>query len=38
MKYIEEGIDKNGDVCFFLLENADLVGTFATREEAESNL
>ena len=38
MRYIEEGIDKNGDVCFFLLEDADLVGTFTTREEAESNL
>jgi len=38
MRYIEEGVNKDGDVCFFLLEDADLVSTFTTREEAESNL
>lgn len=38
MKYIEEGIDLNGNTCWFVLENADLIGTFNSLEEAESNL
>jgi len=38
MRYIEEGIDLNGTICWFVLENADLIGIFYTLEEAESNL
>ncbi len=38
MRYIEEGIDLNGDPCWFVLENADLIGTYSTLEEAQNNL
>jgi len=38
MRYIEEGIDLDNNPCWFVLENADLIGIFYTQEEAEANL
>ena len=38
MKYIEEGIDLNGNSCWFVLEGANLIGVFYILEEAEANL
>ena len=38
MKYIEEGIGLDGNSCWFVLENADLIGIFNSLEEAEANL
>lgn len=38
MRYIEEGINLNGDPCWFVLENVDLIGTYLTLEEAQNNL
>ena len=38
MKIIEEGINKDGVWCWFVLEDANLVGVYETLEEAEQNL
>lgn len=38
MRYIEEGIDKDGVQCWFVLEDANLIGIFYTQAEAENNL
>jgi hypothetical protein len=38
MKIIEEGINKDGVRCWFVLEDANLVGVYETLEEAEQNL
>jgi hypothetical protein len=38
MKYIEEGIDKDGNICWFVLEGADLIGIYYSLEEAQNNL
>ena len=38
MRIIEEGIDKDGNNCWFILEDANLVGIYYTLEEANSNL
>ena len=38
MRTIEEGIDKDNQPCWFVLEDANLVGVYNTSEEAESNL
>jgi hypothetical protein len=38
MKIIEEGINKDGVQCWFVLEDANLVGVYETLEEAEQNL
>jgi hypothetical protein len=35
---IEEGTDKDGTQCWFVLNGADLIGIFYTLEEAENNL
>jgi hypothetical protein len=35
---IEEGIDKDGTQCWFVLDDADLIGIFYTLEEAQNNL
>jgi hypothetical protein len=33
---IEEGIDKDGKKCWFLLEDANLIGIFYSYEEASN--
>jgi hypothetical protein len=33
---IETGIDKDGVECWFVLENADLIGIYYTLEEAQN--
>jgi hypothetical protein len=38
MRTIEEGINKDNQPCWFVLEDANLVGVYNTSEEAESNL
>ena len=38
MRYIEEGIDKDGTQCWFVLEDANFVGIFYTEGEAQNNL
>ncbi len=38
MKYIEQGTDLKGNPCWFVLENADLLGIYTTLEEAQNNL
>jgi hypothetical protein len=38
MRIIEEGINKDGERCWFILEDANLVGVYTTLEEAENNL
>ena len=38
MRIIEEGIDKDGTQCWFILEGAELIGIYSTREEAEQNI
>jgi hypothetical protein len=35
---IEEGIDKDGIQCWFVLDGADFVGIFYTLEEAQNIL
>ena len=38
MRYIEEGLNKDGVQCWFVLQDADLIGIYLTLEEAQSNL
>jgi hypothetical protein len=38
MRIIEESVDVNGTQCWFILENADLIGIYYSLEEAENNL
>ena len=38
MRTIEEGIDKDGTQCWFVLEGANLISVHYTLEEAENNL
>jgi hypothetical protein len=38
MRNIEEGIDIEGTQCWFVLENAELVGVYYSLEEAENLL
>lgn len=38
MRTIEEGVDINGNPCWFVLEDADLIGIYNTYQEAENNL
>lgn len=33
---IEEGIDKDGISCWFVLDSADFIGIFYTLEEAQN--
>jgi hypothetical protein len=35
---IEEGIDKEGVQCWFVLEDANLIGTYYTEQEAKDQL
>ncbi len=36
MKYVETGIDLDGNPCWFVLEGADLVGIYYSEAEANS--
>lgn len=38
MRTIEEGIDIDGNQCWFVLQDAELVGIYYSMEEAENNL
>ena len=38
MRIIEEGIDKDNNQCWFVVEEANLIGTYYTLAEAQSNL
>jgi hypothetical protein len=38
MRTIEEGLDKDGLQCWFVLENANLIGIYYSLDDAESNL
>lgn len=38
MRYIEQGIDKDGNDIWFVLENANLIGIYETEQEAIDNL
>lgn len=38
MKYIEKGIDKDGNEVWFVLQEAQLIGIYTTEEEANNNL
>lgn len=38
MRYIEQGIDLEGNDVWFVLEGANLIGIFETEEEANNNL
>lgn len=38
MRTVEQGFDKEGTQCWFVLDNANLIGTYYTEEEANSNL
>tara|TARA_R110001606_G_C15051637_1_gene613614 strand:+ start:526 stop:642 length:117 start_codon:yes stop_codon:yes gene_type:complete len=38
MRYIEEGIDKDGIQVWFVLEEADLIGICYTEQEAKDLL
>jgi len=38
MKYIEEHIDIEGNIIYIVLEDADMISTHTTREEAETEL
>lgn len=38
MRYIEEHIDIEGNTIYIVLENADMISTHTTREEAEAEL
>jgi len=38
MRTIEEGIDKDNTQCWFVIEDANLIGVYYTLEEANSNL
>jgi hypothetical protein len=38
MRTIEEGIDKEGNKVWFVLEGAKLIGIYLTQIEAENNL
>lgn len=38
MRTIEEGIDKEGNQVWFVLEGAKLIGIYTTQAEAEDNL
>lgn len=38
MRYIEEHIDIEGNIIYIVLENADMISTHTTREEAEAEL
>jgi len=33
---IEEGLDKDGNPCFFILKDADFVGVFPTLHDAKN--
>lgn len=35
---IEEGLDKDGIKCWFILDNADLIGIYYTQEEAQNTV
>ena len=36
MRYIEQGIDKYDIECWFVLDDAELIGEYYTLEEAEN--
>jgi prophage antirepressor-like protein len=38
MRYIEQGIDKDGVQIWFVLEDADLIGMYYTEQEAKDQL
>jgi hypothetical protein len=38
MRYIEEGVDLDGNSCWFILDDAELVDIYNTQQEAENNL
>tara|TARA_B110000902_G_C13737281_1_gene371419 strand:+ start:331 stop:447 length:117 start_codon:yes stop_codon:yes gene_type:complete len=38
MRIIEEGIDKEGVKCWFILEDANLIRTYYTEQEAKDQL
>jgi hypothetical protein len=38
MRYIEEGLDKDGNQCWFVLDDAELISIYNTQQEAEDNL
>ena len=38
MRYIEQGIDIDGNDVWFVLEDADLIGIYQTEQEANENL
>jgi hypothetical protein len=38
MRIIEEGIDKEGVQCWFVLEDANLIEIYYTEQEAEDQL
>ena len=38
MRYIEEGLDKDGNQCWFVLDGAELISIYNTQQEAENNL
>ena len=38
MRYIEQGVDINGNDIWFVLEDANLIGVYETEEEANINL
>ena len=38
MKYIEKGLDKEGNDVWFVLEDAELIGMYETEEEANNNI
>lgn len=38
MRYIEQGIDKYDVTCWYVLDNAELIGGYYTLAEAETKL
>lgn len=38
MRYIEEGIDKDGVQIWFVLEDANLIGIFYSEQDAKQEL
>jgi len=38
MRYIEQGIDKDGIQVWFVLEDADLIGIYYTEQAAKDQL
>lgn len=38
MRIIEEGITKDGIQCWFVLEDANLIGVYTTLVEAQENI